>query len=197
MLLAAGGFLEEHTKDVLTILGAVVPITLAVTAVLIAAWQVVQGFAHNNRIDALKEAIRQCAEDNQQHSALIKQNRIYSDLVRDIAVNLAAVDSIQEARLLLLEKGGQCASISASQLAQRKMMLGDEYRRLLDEIALFSRDDAARSQAALALAAGSGDFQSFLLLHEVASMLPEKEGPLIWKAVGIARQRLLEAERRG
>ena len=191
------GIFDERTRDIVTLLGASGPILLAVIAVLIAGWQVIQGYRHNTKIEQLYDKFHKIEDRVDNVRRLSERNRIYAQLIKSLAVNLASMDSLQEGRLAKMETVIGSGVVDAKRLSEMKSRLGNEYMRVLDEIALLSRSEETRRQAALSLGAGAGNMGTLFLLHELAADLPEHESEAHWKAVAMIRERFLDEERRG
>jgi hypothetical protein len=191
------GVLSETWKDILLLVGALGPLVLAVIAVLIAGWQIIQAHQHSERIHHLGISF----ENVRVEVALLRKdtelNRIYSDLMRLLAINLMSTDAIQESRIRILESRRDARKLDPVTVAKKIDELSSQYQKLVEEISLLSGSKEVRRQSILSLGAGAGDMATYELLHALAKRLPEndEEGPSYWKAIGMIRERIIRSEK--
>ena len=185
----------ESWKDVLLLVGALGPLVLAVIAILIAGWQVVQAYRHSERIHQINAL---CNELGMKIEGLRKDtelNRIYSDLIRLLAINLMSTDAIQESRLRILERGPGSRILDPDVVRRKIDELNAQYVKLVDEISLLSPVWEVRRQSILALGAGTGDMESYDLLHDLVRRFANDdsdEAKSYWAAIGMIRERYLK-----
>ena len=180
------------------LVGALGPLVLAVIAVLIAGWQITQAHQHSERIHQINASFEGLRKDVAHLQKDTELNRIYSDLMRSLAINLMSTDAIQESRIRILERGNDAKKLDPPTVAKKIDELSSQYQKLVEEMSLLSASKEVRRQSIMALGAGAGDMATYDLLHTLANHLPQDDGDEMksyWKAIGMIRERILYYEK--